>query len=53
MFDLLKQHEVTRQDIFDLQLIATMLVNHVTRLYTYNQDHFSKFKEIEAMRPSS
>mgnify|MGYP001597635897 CR=1 FL=1 len=47
--DLLKQHEVTKQEIFDLQLVATMLANNVTRLYTYNRKDFSKFNEIEVM----
>jgi len=49
--DLLKQHEITKQKIFDLQLVATMLANNVTHLYTYNHDDFSKFKEIEILIP--
>ena len=49
--DLLKRYEVTRQEIFDLQLVATMLSNNVTRLYTYNKDDFVKFKEIEVLSP--
>jgi len=49
--DFLKRYEVTRQEIFDLQLVATMLSNNVTRLYTYNKDDFTKFKEIEVLSP--
>ena len=49
--DLLKTYKITRQGIFDLYLVATMLSNNVTRLYTYNQDHFSKFKELEVLIP--
>ncbi len=49
--DLLAQHEITKQEIFDLQLVATMLSNNVTRLYTYNRDDFVKFKEIEVLAP--
>jgi hypothetical protein len=49
--DLLTRHEVTKQEIFDLQLVATMLSNNVTRLYTYNQSDFGKFKEIEVLCP--
>lgn len=49
--DLLRQYEVTKQEIFDLQLVATMLANNVTRLFTYNKDDFSKFKEIEVINP--
>jgi predicted nucleic acid-binding protein len=49
--DLLVRYEITRQEIFDLQLVATMLVNNVTRLYTYNREDFIKFKEIEVLAP--
>ncbi len=49
--DLLKRCEVIRQEIFDLQLVATMLSNNVTRLYTYNSDDFTKFREIEVLSP--
>jgi len=52
IIDLLKRYKIERQQIFDAQLVATMLANNVSRIYTYNLDHFSKFKEIEAMRPS-
>jgi hypothetical protein len=41
----------TKQEIFDLQLVATMLSNNVSRLYTYNKDDFIKFKEIEVLTP--
>ena len=51
IMDLLRRYEVTRQEIFDVQLVATMLANNVTRLYTYNQSHFIRFKEIEALTP--
>ena len=51
MMDLLKRYEIAKQEIFDLQLVATMLSNDVTRLYTYNQEDFSKFKEIEVISP--
>jgi predicted nucleic acid-binding protein len=49
-----ERHEwgnISLQEIFDLQLLATMLSNNITRLYTYNQQDFSKFKEIEALIP--
>ena len=51
ILDLLKKYKVTKQEIFDLQLVATMLSNNVTRLYTYNKDDFIKFKEIEVLSP--
>lgn len=49
--DLLKRYEITKQEIFDLQLVVTMLSNNVTRLYTFNLDDFSRFKEIEVLSP--
>ncbi|MBW2063382.1 MAG: PIN domain-containing protein [Deltaproteobacteria bacterium] len=49
--DLLKNYAVRGAEIFDLQLVATMLSNNVTRLYTYNQEHFTRFKEIEVLSP--
>ena len=49
--DLLKKYPVKQREIFDLQLVATILSNNVLRLYTYNLDHFTKFKEIEVLSP--
>jgi predicted nucleic acid-binding protein len=52
MLTLLRQYpQVTRQEIFDLYLVATMLSNGVTRIYTYNLQHFSRFHGIEALTP--
>jgi predicted nucleic acid-binding protein len=51
MLDLLKRYQVTKQEIFDLQLVATMLSNNITCLYTYNHEDFAKFKEIEVLSP--
>lgn len=52
MIDLLKTYKVARQEIFDLQLVATMLLNNISRIYTFNTDDFYKFKEIEVLEPS-
>lgn len=43
---LLKRYKITKQEIFDLQLVATMLSNNVTNIYTLNQSDFLKFEEI-------
>lgn len=51
MLDFLKRYSVTRQGIFDLQLVATMLANNITRIYTYNEKDFLQYAEIEAIRP--
>ena len=50
--ELLHHHlQVARQEIFDLFLVATMLANGVTRIYTYNQQHFTRFAGIEVLTP--
>ena len=46
------QHpHVARQDIFDLALVATMLANRITRIYTYNQQYFTPFQELTVLTP--
>jgi toxin-antitoxin system PIN domain toxin len=50
--DLMQHHpQVARQEIFDLFLVATMMANGVTRIYTYNQQHFTRFAGIEILTP--
>jgi len=51
MLFLLKKYEIKGVQVFDLQLVATMLANGITRIYTYNQSDFAKFGEIEAITP--
>jgi len=51
MLDLMERYQVKKQDIFDLQLVATMLSNRVKRIYTFNRDDFLRFTEIEVMEP--
>lgn len=43
--------QVTRQTIFDLFIVATMLDNGVNRIYTFNESDFTLFTEIEVLRP--
>jgi toxin-antitoxin system PIN domain toxin len=50
--ELLQQHpQVTRQEIFDLFLVATMMANGIIRIYTYNHQHFTRFAGIEVLTP--
>lgn len=49
--ELLKHYPVRKQEIFDLQLVATMLSNDINRIYTHNVDDFRKFKEIDVLEP--
>lgn len=43
--------QVTRQNIFDLFIVATMLGNGANRIYTFNESDFNLFSEIEVLRP--
>lgn len=49
--ELAETHSVTGADIFDLQLVATMLENGVRRIYTYNRSDFQLFNELEIVTP--
>ena len=49
--ELLKRYEVKRQEVFDLRLVATMLCNNIKRIYTFNQDDFVKYLELEVLQP--
>ena len=49
--ELIKNYPVTQMDVFDLQLVATMLSNGVKRLSTFNVGDFEMFKEIEVTTP--
>jgi predicted nucleic acid-binding protein len=49
--DLLKKYRVSRMEVFDLQLVATMLSNGVIHIYTFNQADFVKYSEIQALLP--
>ncbi|MCZ6679541.1 MAG: hypothetical protein O7E52_20105 [Candidatus Poribacteria bacterium] len=51
LLELIDKYLPTRQQIFDLQLIATMRVNNVTRIYTFNAKHFQPYQEIEVIIP--
>jgi len=49
--DLLYRRPVIGRDVFDVQLIATMLGNGVRKIYTFNTGDFEPFDEIEVVRP--
>lgn len=51
MIALFKYHPIEKAEIFDLQLIATMLSNEVSQIYTYDQELFTKFEEIKVLTP--
>ncbi|MFH0775095.1 MAG: PIN domain-containing protein [bacterium] len=49
--DLLKKYSVSKQTIFDLVLIATMLDNGIKGIYTANEVHFKPFDFLEVINP--
>lgn len=48
---LLKRYQLSRQNIFDVVLIATMLDNGVEGIYTANETHFKPFDFLEVINP--
>jgi predicted nucleic acid-binding protein len=48
---LLRRRPVTGGDIFDLQILATMNVNGIPRIYTFNTADFASFPEIVPLTP--
>ncbi len=49
--DLLRRQPVIRGKVYDLQLIAMMLGNGVSRIYTFNRPDFAKFEEVTVLAP--
>jgi predicted nucleic acid-binding protein len=47
----LRRRPVTGGDIFDLQILATMNVNGIGRIYTFNAGDFASFPEIAVLTP--
>ena len=49
--ELCQKYNTKSQEIFDVQIVATMLSNGITTIYTYDTGHFSRFEEIEVFTP--
>jgi predicted nucleic acid-binding protein len=49
--ELCQKHNTKSQEIFDVHIVATMLSNDITKIYTYDTSHFSRFEEIEVLTP--
>ena len=48
---MLRRRPVIGADIFDLQILATMNVNGISRIYTFNAGDFTGFPEIDVLTP--
>ncbi len=44
--------EIKKQEIFDLQLVATMQANNIRRIYTFNKGDFEVFPELTVCDPT-
>lgn len=51
LVDLLRKYPATGGSVFDVQLVAAMLANGVTRIYTFDESDFERFDEIEVLTP--
>lgn len=51
--DVRRPSVVVGGDLFDIQLVATMLGNGITRIYTFNRDAFVPFSELEVITPTA
>ncbi len=49
--DLLRRRPVLGGHVFDLQIAATMQVNGVLRIYTFNDSDFEVFPELAVVAP--
>jgi len=49
--ELLRRRPVTGGDVFDLQLVAVMLANGVSRIYTLNTADFEGFPDLAVLKP--
>ena len=51
LMELLRRHPVTGGEVFDLQIVATMQLNNVQRIYTFNVGDFEVFPELTVVIP--
>jgi predicted nucleic acid-binding protein len=49
--ELVKHYQIMALKSFDAQIVATMLDNGVTTIYTVNEDDFAIFEEIKVVNP--
>ena len=48
---LAEKYNVAKQNIYDTQIVATMIENGIVKIITRNNDDFAAFEEIEAENP--
>lgn len=50
-FELARRYKISKSEIFDTFLVATMLDNEIDIIYTDNEKHFKIFREIKVVNP--
>ena len=51
LLKLIKKYKIYGKQIHDTNIVATMLVNGIPNLLTFNKDDFKQFKEIIMLNP--
>ena len=49
--NIIKQYQIRANNFYDAQIVATMLDNNISLIYTVNVKDFETFKEIKAINP--
>jgi len=49
LIHLIERYPVSRQKIHDLNIVATMMDNEISHLFTYNTKDFRQIKEIRLL----
>ena len=49
MISLIEQYVVSRQKVHDMNIVATMMDNGITHLFTYNVRDFRRIGEIHLL----
>ena len=52
-FELLSKYNITKQEIFDVVFVATLLDNGVDGIITINTKHFERFAFLKVLNPLS
>ena len=50
---LVRRYEVSRQDVFDAQIVAIMIASGVSRIVTFDEKDFERFSEVSVQRPEA
>ncbi len=49
--ELMEKYNISKQNIYDVVIVATMLENNITKIITINDKDFTKFEFLEVINP--